>query len=149
MSAARLHPFEITLQNTAFAVRDALSEIRVALDPLELNTEDHGTVELVLAEALNNIVEHAYASNATDKQIAMHCSYKEDGLHVEIIDQGAEMPGGIAPLGAPVTLDVAFEDLPEGGFGWFLIKDLAKDVSYTRQNGENRLNLRLDVGQAS
>jgi serine/threonine-protein kinase RsbW len=36
-------------------------------------------------------------------------------------------------------------DLPEGGFGWFLIKDLAKDVVYARVEGENRLQLRVAV----
>ena len=49
-------------------------------------------------------------------------------------------------LGKPANLDVAFEDLPEGGFGWFLIQDLAKDVLYARVENENRLSLRLAVG---
>ena len=41
--------------------------------------------------------------------------------------------------------DVPMQDMPEGGFGWFLIKDLAKDVTYHRVKAENHLSLRLAV----
>ncbi|MEL7081583.1 MAG: ATP-binding protein, partial [Pseudomonadota bacterium] len=55
------------------------------------------------------------------------------------------MPDGETPLGRPANLNVDKMDLPEGGFGWFLIKDLAKDVDYKRVGWENRLSLRLAV----
>lgn len=42
------------------AVRKALKELLDGLAPLDLDIEEMGTVELVMAEALNNIVEHAY-----------------------------------------------------------------------------------------
>ncbi len=56
------------------------------------------------------------------------------------------MPDGEIPLGTLSSSKVPVEDLPEGGFGWFLIQHLAKDVSYARCTGENRLSLRLAVG---
>ena len=46
------------------------------------------------------------------------------------------MPNGQPPFGFAPDVTVALDDLPEGGFGWFLIKDLARDVSYERQGNE-------------
>ena len=40
-----------------------------------------------------------------------------------------------------------FPDLPEGGFGWYLIRDLARDVNYEREGWCNVLTLRLEVAQ--
>lgn len=51
----------------------------------------------------------------------------------------------VKPLGLAAKTDVDFMDMPEGGFGWFIIKDLAKDIVYRRQNGENLLDLRIAV----
>ena len=56
------------------------------------------------------------------------------------------MPDGQTPVGAAADLDVDFCDMPEGGFGWFLIKDLAKDVNYHREGVQNHLHLRIAVG---
>jgi serine/threonine-protein kinase RsbW len=59
------------------------------------------------------------------------------------------MPDGQLPLGQPTAVDVDLMDLPEGGFGWFLIQDLARDVTYVRVGSENRLDMRLAVGLAA
>ncbi|MEP0963270.1 MAG: ATP-binding protein [Roseobacter sp.] len=141
-----LVPFEVNVESDELAVRDALGHFLEALKPLQLNTEETSTVELVLAEVLNNIVEHAYPASAPSGPIALSCVHKPDGLYVEIKDQGRTMPDGKMPIGQLSSLDVDMEDLPEGGFGWFLIKNLAKDVTYERVGKENRLQLRLLVG---
>ena len=127
------------------AVREALRKLLEGLRPLSLDVEEAGTVELVMAEALNNIVEHAYPQGDPDGPISITCEHNRDGLHLTVVDRGRGMPDGQTPLGAPVELDVDMNDMPEGGFGWFLIKDLAKDVQYHRVEPENRLSLRLAV----
>ncbi|GFE49168.1 ATPase [Roseobacter cerasinus] len=138
-------PFTISIRSDQMAVRSALKDVLSGLGPLELGSEEAGTVELVLAEALNNVVEHAYTDTETVGDISIACSHERDGLHVQITDQGKAMPNGTPPLGQPAEVDVEFDDLPEGGFGWFLIKDLAKDVSYERVGSENQLSIRLAV----
>ena len=140
-----LAPFEISVQSSEMAVREALSGFITCLDPLALDIEEVSTVELVLAEALNNIVEHAYPPELPDKPIRVHCKHRRDGLHVRISDDGKPMPNGQMPIGMAQDLEVDVMDMPEGGFGWFLIKDLAKDVTYRREGHENRLELRLAV----
>lgn len=141
-----LSPVEVSICSRNFAVRDALDLFITALGPLELEPEERAAVELVLAEALNNIVEHAYPEVSSKGPITITGRHDRDGLHINILDKGLAMPGGQTPLGLPPSIDVDLFDLPEGGFGWFLIKDLAKDVNYSHVNGENRLNLRVAVG---
>ena len=140
-----LPPFEVSVQSGEKAVREALQKLLEALRPLELDTEEVGTVELVVAEVLNNIVEHAYPDAAPGGPIEIRCVHKPDGLHVRIRDRGESMPDGQAPLGVQANISVDLDDLPEGGFGWFLIRDLAKDVSYARSRKENQLDMRLAV----
>jgi len=130
------------------AVRSALGQLLEGLKPLALDVEEAGTVELVMAEALNNIVEHAYPENQEGGPIDITCAHASDGLHLTVVDSGRAMPDGQTPVGIAADIDVEFCDMPEGGFGWFLIKDLAKDVTYTRQNTENQLRLRLAVALA-
>lgn len=140
-----LPSFRISVQSSELAVRDALKQLLDGLMPLSLDIEETGTVELVMAEALNNIVEHAYPDDDPVGPINIACEHRRDGLHLSVVDRGRGMPDGRTPLGTPVDLNVSLDDMPEGGFGWFLIKDLAKDVRYQRLEQENWLNLRLAV----
>ena len=140
-----LPAFEVSIQSGELAVRDALAKLLDKLTPLSLDVEEAGTVELVMAEALNNIVEHAYPEGDEGGDINITCCHAEDGLHVTVVDTGRAMPNGQTPLGTPPDIDVAFDDMPEGGCGWFLIKDLAKDVTYQRTASKNLLRLRLVV----
>lgn len=142
---ALLPPITIAVQSGTWAVREALAKLMEQLGPLGLDIEEAGTVELVLAEALNNIVEHAYTDPTCPGPICIRCQHKADGLHLEIRDQGAGLPDGQMPLGNTAPCDAKWMDLPEGGFGWFLICDLAKDIHYERVGSENRLDLRLAV----
>ncbi len=140
-----LKPFDIQVNAGRMAVREALSAILAGLRSLDLDIEEAGTVELVLAEALNNIVEHAYGGVRGSGPIRIRCQHRPDGIHFCIEDEGDPMPEGRLPLGAVQNIERDMEDLPEGGFGWFLIQDLAKDIRYERLGGTNRLCLRLAI----
>lgn len=140
-----LPKFSISVQSGELAVRSALEKLMAKLEPLTLDVEEAGTIELVMAEALNNVVEHGYPSTTDAGPIDIACFHKSDGLHFEIKDQGLPMPDGRTPIGDAVDLDVPFNDMPEGGFGWFLIKNLARDVDYGRYGDENHLRMRLNV----
>lgn len=142
----QLLPFKFVVQSSQLAVREALSQFIEQLKPLNLDVEEEGTVELVLAEVLNNIVEHAYPPTNQAGPISVECAHQADGLIVEIKDQGCTMPDGQMPIGQLSSLEVEMDDLPEGGFGWFLIQHLAKDVTYDRIGNENHLRMRLAIG---
>ena len=141
--------FHISVQTGPMAVRTLLDQVFAQLSPLSLDVEERGTIELVLAEALNNIVEHAYPEPDAVGTIDLTSEARADGLHFRIEDDGEPMPDGHLPLGNAADLDVDSMDLPEGGFGWFLIRGLAKNVAYSRTSGRNVLTLRLAISAAS
>lgn len=94
--------------------------------------------ELVLAEVLNNVVEHALAGQAQQK-IFLHVTTTPKSLECEIVDRGISMPEGKLPDGHIPQHNSPMEDLPEGGFGWYLIRSQTDTLSYERQNGQNIL----------
>lgn len=127
------------------SVRLGLARL-LAMPPLSgLGSDDRGTAELVLAEVLNNVVEHAYSGDSGSVEITL--TSVADGLAFLIVDQGKPMPKEQLPAGhlAAVT-GVALQDLPEGGFGWHLIRSLTQDLTYVRGPGQNRLRFLLPAG---
>lgn len=96
------------------------------------------TVELVLAEVLNNVAEHAYAEGPGP--VAITLTPGQAGLFCLVVDQGSAMPDGHLPDGLLPDAAASLEDLPEGGFGWHLIRSLTHDLAYARTGGCNRLS---------
>lgn len=135
----------LAFPGTPLSVRRALETVMDGLADLSLGTVEAGGVELVLAEALNNVVEHAYAGSDPGP-VQLCCRHEEDGLHVEIRDRGREMPDGHIPMAdtAPHLPDEA--EIAEGGFGWFIIRHLARDIAYRREADMNVLTFRVAVG---
>lgn len=127
---------------TPVAIRDGLARI-MAMAPLcHLPDDRRGTAELVLAEVLNNIAEHAYPE--APGPVTVSIGRADRGLRCVVVDQGRPMPGGVLPPGAlPCSSGLALEDLPEGGFGWHLIRSLTTELSYSRAHGCNRLQFTL------
>jgi serine/threonine-protein kinase RsbW len=141
-----LPPFSVSLAGAEDAVRAGLAQAMTCLRPLGLSVDDAGTVELVLAEVLNNVVEHALRSTEELTNVEVRGAQSAKGLRLTVIDRGVPMPKGIAPAAKAPDVDVPIEDLPEGGFGWFMIHSLATEVHYARIGGTNHLTLLLPVG---
>ena len=120
------------------AVRHALGQMFAALPPDLLDEDSRGSAEIVMTEVLNNIVEHAYAGRAG--RIGLALMAEPAGLVCTVTDRGRPMPGGCPPVG---DLPDSGADLPEGGFGWFLIRSLTRDLRYVRTGHENRLTFCL------
>lgn len=126
------------------SVRGALRGTVGALRSVPSLVSTVGVVEIVLAEALNNVVEHAYGEEAHGV-VEVEIDRRADVLAFRITDDGQPMPEGDLPQGAPLDLNVASEDLPEGGFGWFLIRELTEQLSYRRQADRNILTFHVSL----
>lgn len=100
-------------------------------------------VKIALAEAINNVVEHAYAGLQPDK-VWINCLICRETLEVQIKDTGNPMPGLTPPDGTPPPIGSIRQDLPEGGFGWFMIHQLTNKIRYERHDGYNLLCLWFD-----
>lgn len=120
-----------------FAIRRSLSRM-IASPPLSgLGAESRAVAELVLAESLNNVAEHAYDEAGGTVEVTLR--QDAGGVLCQIVDFGRSMPNGRLPEGKLPPSAVQLRDLPEGGFGWHLIRSLCADLSYTRSKGRNRL----------
>jgi len=131
---------QLTIPGHAEAVSAGLRALLDACVMRNLPDEGRGTAELVLAEVLNNIVEHAYARHSGEIEVTL--SRDATGILCEIADTGLPMPQDAPPAGTLPALDG--DDLPEGGFGWHLIRSLARDLEYRREGGRNLLRFRLE-----
>lgn len=132
------------LPSSPTAVRETLSQARNALIARGVSEGAFGTCELVLAEVLNNIVEHAY-KDTKDGQIRVELQLLDAELCARIEDTGNAMPGDRLPDGELASLDVPTQDLPEGGFGWFMIRSITQELTYQRQDGVNCLNFTIPL----
>jgi serine/threonine-protein kinase RsbW len=93
----------------AFLARDGLPRTMV---------ED---ATIALAEALNNIEEHAY-SGRPDQPVLVDIRRAEALVRCRIEDRGTPLPGGSLPGGSmPAPDPAAHDEWPEGGFGWGLL----------------------------
>jgi serine/threonine-protein kinase RsbW len=123
--------------------RAVLAEVMANLAARGVSDESRGDVEIVLAEAINNIVEHAYSGKGGMVEL---CLCVTDGmLDCEILDWGVCMPGDAAPSPPLPRLDCGLDRFPEGGFGWSLIRSLTGGLSYRRSDGRNRLSFRIPL----
>lgn len=132
----------LTFPATQNAVPCALASVTSTLQTLCEDEAMIGTAELVLAEATNNIVEHAYVE-VDEGTITLSC-YKELGqIGFEIIDQGKSYPSQEIPPKKNYDLNTELNTLPEGGFGWGLIRGLTTSLAYRRINGQNVLRFSI------
>ncbi len=129
------------------AVSDALAGISTRLCRAGLTADDVENARIVLAEVMNNIVEHAYADN-TPGRILVGIAISGNSLQCAIKDTGRALPNESIPPGNPTVLDGPLEDLPEGGFGWFLIHSLTTDLQYRRTLQQNHLSFSIRLGAA-
>ena len=97
-------------------------------------------VEMVTAEVLNNITEHSFTLNQKGL-IRVEIWKARLQLFIRVRDRGLPLPGKMVPKGTLPSLKVSADQLPEGGFGWFLIHDQCDSVFYSHRNGENLLQL--------
>jgi serine/threonine-protein kinase RsbW len=135
----------LTIPGDQFAVRDGLRALFDTILLRSLAEDDRGAAEIVLAEALNNIVEHAYSNSLGEIDISLQLRQNE--LVCTIVDTGSPMPNEELPTGRLGALSNQ-DELPEGGFGWHLIRTLSKDLKYCREGGRNLLSFRLDTAQS-
>lgn len=130
------------LKSDPFAVRDALGTARSAWAEWGLSNDVCDSAEQVLAEVLNNVVEHAHG-DVTDGSIILVNRPIEDGLICEVRDNGIAMPDGVLPEGGLAAYPAGIEHLPEGGFGWFMIRAMTEKLEYRREAGWNSLRFKI------
>jgi len=101
------------------------------------------SAEIVLAEVLNNVVEHAYAEDGIGR-VTVEIQVSQDRFDCLVQDSGQGLPPGPLPGAAMPKADLAVpQDWPEGGFGWALVRELPCNLSYRRAEGRNSLTFSI------
>ncbi|GAA6191032.1 ATP-binding protein [Phaeobacter gallaeciensis] len=136
--------FALSFRATELEARAGICAVASQLKERGLSEDKAGDVEIALAEAINNVVEHAYTGIEPGK-VRVRCTFHVNRLDVRICDMGHPLPSNQLPAGEAANLDVDRQDLPEGGFGWFMIRQIASDISYQREEGHNLLSLGFDL----
>jgi serine/threonine-protein kinase RsbW len=101
---------------------------------------------IVLGEVLNNVVEHAFVGCPDPGWIDVEVVRDGRSVRVALADDGAPLPpallrGADLPAGGELL-----DDLPEGGFGWFIVHSLVDDMTYERDGGRNVLSFSVGPG---
>lgn len=130
--------FEVQCGATPAGIRRVLHSIRMQLSERTLGGAETITIaELVLAEVLNNISEHAYR-NTDCGTINVMADDLVWAWQFHVFDKGTAIPEAV-PLPAEASTPEVSR-LPESGFGLIIINTLADNLEYKRSNDTNHLS---------
>jgi len=111
-----------------------------------LTSQQCYNIELCVAEAVTNVVEHTFGFE-TGHPVEVEISLYDDRIEIVISDDGKPVP---APK--PRSIEFDPEDLStllEGGRGLFLLEQLLSRVEYERDGDRNRLTLVHEIPATS
>lgn len=140
---AGIYDIRLFIDSRLEQVRLLGSAVRGIGKELDLSAEQIGQVELMLVEAVNNVIEHAYESQSGN-DVRVRVEYERAAqIKIIISDQGHRIPGTQinAQPGSDDALLPEPESLPEGGWGLSLIRMLADSLHYECNQDGNHLHL--------
>jgi len=82
--------YQLSIQATAEAIETAIHQINHYCSAIGFDNEQCFRIQVVLAEALNNIIEHALPDKP-DELIDIHYHSQQSILIINIIDSGTEL----------------------------------------------------------
>lgn len=108
-------------------------------DHLGLDAEICFELEIAVVEAANNAIIHAYADDPNQK-LELEITCRPETITITLSDRGDCFDCFSEPP-CPVSDDTTVEELPEGGFGLFLIHQVMDKVAYSSRKGVNTLTM--------
>jgi len=104
--------------------------------------KDLGRLDLVMEEVATNVIRYAYPEGRAG---SVEVGYAMEGpgkMWVQVIDTGR----GFDPIAQnPPDLRLGLADRPIGGLGIFLVKQIARAISYDRVDDRNVLSFRFEA----
>ena len=110
-------------------------------EELNLTPELNFNLNLVLEEAVSNVILYAYGKEV-QKEIALLANMSNNNLIFVLTDSGKEFDPTKVP-DADVTLSA--EEREIGGLGIFLIRQIMDMVEYQRIDGKNVLTMQKQL----
>lgn len=136
-----MRPQRIWLAITAdfSMVRLAAVSLQAILAELGCEPGHAQAIELCAVEAMNNVVEHAYAEEPGGR-LELQVTPVGDRLELTLRDTGRPLPSGALER-ARAGGEPEAPELREGGYGLDLIVALMSDVRYARVGETNALTM--------
>ncbi|MBT5873018.1 MAG: ATP-binding protein [Candidatus Latescibacteria bacterium] len=131
-------------QSIDIDIRNDLTELQRVMESVEHLSEEQSwepglgmRIQLILEELITNIISYGYAdSERHEIMIRLHSD--SESVRIRIEDDA----GPFDPLEMETPdLSVPVQEREPGGLGVHLVRNLADDIGYTRQDGKNILTL--------
>ena len=135
--------FSSTIAPDFASVRKTLACIDGWLRDYDVKSDSRDNVQLVLAEVLNNIIEHAALGGSQDIDLSL--SLASEDIECQIHDLGRPIRVLLHRSNYEFSEDTQIADLPEGGFGLFLVQSIARNIRYLPINQGNHLALSVPL----
>lgn len=131
----------LTLHNDVSEMTLLAPFLEESCDLLGVQPDVAFQLQLVLDEAVANVVNYAYSEPGKEFQVTL--DKVDSTLVVQVIDQGIPFDPTTESKTPDITLSV--EDRPIGGLGIFLIKEMMDVVEYQRQGDSNILTMKKNL----
>ena len=132
---------ERVLRSDVASLVSATAELETMLAEAALPHDVVYACSLVLEEVFTNILRYAYA-DAGAHEVRFSARRTEDHVVLEFADDGRAFD----PLSAkPPDLRLPPEERPIGGLGIHLVRKIADALEYAREDGRNRLTVRIAI----
>lgn len=123
-------------------LRECTAFIHEAAEKATFQEMDLNRLDLVMEEVIMNVINYAYADGQAG---SVEVGYSIEGpgkLSVQVCDNGREFN----PLAkAPPDLGQGLADRPIGGLGIFLVKQIARAITYCREGEQNVLTFIIEA----
>lgn len=130
-------------------IRNDISELGAMNRFVETAGEELGlsnafvmSLNLVLEEAVSNIIFYAYDDRKGEDEIRISLRRDDDTLTVSLVDAGK--PFDPTQKEDP-DISLSAEDRPIGGLGIYLVKQIMDEVSYERKDHRNYLCMKKQI----
>jgi serine/threonine-protein kinase RsbW len=124
-------------------LREFTAFVHRAAEAAGFPEKDLGRLDLVMEEVVSNVINYAYPDGQPG---SVEVGYAIEGpgkLCVQVCDSGREFD----PLATdPPDLRLGLADRPVGGLGIFLVKQIAHQITYSRDGERNLLTFHLEAG---
>ena len=130
------HDYTFYLPATAEDVEGGIQQVAHYCTAIGFNEQACFAIQIAMAEALNNIIEHALSEHPQE-HIKVHCHLQQSTLVIELFDNGKalnKLPDGALP-----------DWQAESGRGWPIIFSIMDEVHHRYHNQQNHLTLKKQL----
>lgn len=147
-----LETYKKMVQSNKFEMNSDLSEVKVLANHFRVFCSDNqqdekfsSLLELVLVEALNNIVIHTY-ENISGFKISAQFSICNSQVIITLIDNGKTFEQENNLQNKPQNkIGTKTKDLAEGNWGLELMNSIADEINRHRENDSNILTIKKSI----